>query len=445
MPPTPRKPEPYAPAPMADAPYEPMLDTVRLERGTCVPPSAYPSAPESRAVRAYREDGKLTDVPGPEGSPNPRSTFPTALTGPPGCPWLWELPLIPGSSPENCRAPRFRLSPAELPAGWLLCSSLLADRPASPIAPIVSALTISARGSERDPTLDDFSKTALPAFRPVDAPRPTIPLWPTPPSFLESSCASEPRKSPSNSAKYSASSASFLAVIAASASPFTGGCDAPVGLLLLDLYGGFIGRKIAVHAKPRVLKRLRSRRSRVGVILQQIADEDDGFARRVLHNVLQGRRHELRKAKVRLRREFQPVRPRANRRRTQDGADLVDLVRLGCPWKEGPQREELRKNAAAGPLIDWRVILCGMEQDFWRPVPSRRDVVCVGRPRPNLASQSKVCNFDGVALDQHVLRLDVSVKEAVLVHEGEALQDLAHDVLDLRFREMPVSFLDELV
>jgi hypothetical protein len=47
--------------------------------------------------------------------------------------------------------------------------------------------------------------------------------------------------------------------------------------------------------------------------------------------------------------------------------------------------------------------------------------------------------------DQHILRLDIAVEEAVLVHEGHALEDLVHDVADLRLREVLVSVLHELV
>lgn len=38
-------------------------------------------------------------------------------------------------------------------------------------------------------------------------------------------------------------------------------------------------------------------------------------------------------------------------------------------------------------------------------------------------------------LDESVLRLDIAVKEAVLVHESNALHHLEHDVSDLGLRE----------
>lgn len=54
-------------------------------------------------------------------------------------------------------------------------------------------------------------------------------------------------------------------------------------------------------------------------------------------------------------------------------------------------------------------------------LPARRDVVSKGWPGPNLSRKTKVSYLDRVALAQHVLGLDVSMKEAVFVHKGKPL------------------------
>ena len=95
----------------------------------------------------------------------------------------------------------------------------------------------------------------------------------------------------------------------------------------------------------------------------------------------------------------------------------------------------VRKNQSLMPLFEWRVV-----------VPSRGDVVGVGRPGPDLPRQPEVPNFDDVrARAEKVFRLHVPVEVAVFVHETEALQHLPHHVADHGFREQLVTAMKNVL
>ena len=49
----------------------------------------------------------------------------------------------------------------------------------------------------------------------------------------------------------------------------------------------------------------------------------------------------------------------------------------------------------------------------------------------------------GSHLDESVLWLDIAVKEAVLVHEGDRMHHLEHDIPDLRLLENSTSLSGE--
>mmetsp|Transcript_124915 Transcript_124915/g.303364 ORF Transcript_124915/g.303364 Transcript_124915/m.303364 type:complete len:290 (-) Transcript_124915:69-938(-) len=161
--------------------------------------------------------------------------------------------------------------------------------------------------------------------------------------------------------------------------------------------------------------------------------------------LLQRRGDELGEPEVHLRRQLEAFRPRLCRRVAHNAADLVDLVGLRRAREERPQREQLSHYATAGKGIDGRVVHSGAQQHLGCAVPARRHVVRVGRPRADLARKAEVSDLARVALAQHVLGLDITVEEPVLVHEGQALEDLEHDVADLRLREVLLACLHQLV
>ena len=126
-----------------------------------------------------------------------------------------------------------------------------------------------------------------------------------------------------------------------------------------------------------------------------------------------------------------------------------------------PERVKFRHNAAHSPNINRSrvegaevnlfssvkvTIASPSEQDLGRPVPPRADVIRVRGPRANFPREAEVCDLDEVRSGaQQVLGLHVPVEVAVLVHEGESLEDLEHHVPDGILREQLVPVVISLL
>eukprot|EP00967_Tisochrysis_lutea_P053031 scaffold65805_cov31-Tisochrysis_lutea.AAC.3 len=120
-------------------------------------------------------------------------------------------------------------------------------------------------------------------------------------------------------------------------------------------------------------------------------------------------------------------------RRAEDRANL------------GSEREHLTHDGSDGPDVDRRRVRWRAQQHLGRAVPSRGDIVGVGWLGADLSGQTEVSHLERVSGDKHVLRLDVPVEEAVLVHVGERLQHLIAHVAHLGLGKVLLAVLAELV
>lgn len=119
----------------------------------------------------------------------------------------------------------------------------------------------------------------------------------------------------------------------------------------------------------------------------------------------------------------------------------MNLIKLVGTWKEGSKRENLEENASDAPVIHLVIVVAIGEKTLWRSVPSGRDILCEGRLRVDTSAGSKVCKLNHIARNQNILRLDISVINAVSVHMVYRLEDLVHHLLDSRLWERrPFSF-----
>eukprot|EP00962_Isochrysis_galbana_P034791 scaffold11839_cov124-Isochrysis_galbana.AAC.6 len=157
------------------------------------------------------------------------------------------------------------------------------------------------------------------------------------------------------------------------------------------------------------------------------------------------RGHKLWELEVHILGQRQALLPGVGGGRAEHGADLVDLVRLGGAGEEWPQGEHLAHDGADGPDVNRCSVRRRPQQHLGRAVPPGRDVVGVGRLGSDLASQPKVGHLERVSGDEHVLRLNVPVEEAVLVHVRERLQHLVRHVAHLGLGEELIAVLAELV
>ncbi len=61
-------------------------------------------------------------------------------------------------------------------------------------------------------------------------------------------------------------------------------------------------------------------------------------------------------------------------------------------------------------------------------IPASRNIVSEWWARTNLSSQSQVAKLDDIIVDKQVLRLHITMKEAVFMHAGESACDLIDNI-----------------
>mmetsp|Transcript_5492 Transcript_5492/g.12655 ORF Transcript_5492/g.12655 Transcript_5492/m.12655 type:complete len:270 (-) Transcript_5492:203-1012(-) len=123
--------------------------------------------------------------------------------------------------------------------------------------------------------------------------------------------------------------------------------------------------------------------------------------------------------------------------RAHRAEDLEEFVNLGVSGEERLPRCDLGEDAAGRPHVHRRVVLLLAKKQLGRAVPERHHLVRVALLGLELtrSGEAEVGDLDGAeAVDQHVLRLEVAVKDPLAVAELEASQDLQHAPLDETLR-----------
>ena len=117
----------------------------------------------------------------------------------------------------------------------------------------------------------------------------------------------------------------------------------------------------------------------VRIKLQHVADKLNALWAGIRYQGIQRCRYELRETKVHLCGKLNALRPRLVAGRTEHGAYFVDLISFTAAREQWPKGKQLRHDAANSKNINWGIVRCASKQYLWRTVPSRRDVVRVGR------------------------------------------------------------------
>ena len=117
----------------------------------------------------------------------------------------------------------------------------------------------------------------------------------------------------------------------------------------------------------------------VRVKLQHVADKLNALWAGIRYQGIQRCRYELRETKVHLCGELYALRPRLVAGGPEHGAYFVDLISFAAAREQWSKGKQLRHDAANSKNIDGGVVRCASKQYLWRTVPSRRDVVRVGR------------------------------------------------------------------
>jgi len=133
-------------------------------------------------------------------------------------------------------------------------------------------------------------------------------------------------------------------------------------------------------------------------------------------------------------REGRHTRPVGFGRSAEDAEDLEDLVDLRITREERLTGSHLGEDAANGPHVDTSGVLAATEQNFGRAVPESDDLVSVSAERNTKgAGQTKIGQLQvALLVDEQVLRLEITVKNAVGVAVARALEELKSELLDLQ-------------
>lgn len=108
--------------------------------------------------------------------------------------------------------------------------------------------------------------------------------------------------------------------------------------------------------------------------------------------------------------------------------DLVNLVKLIVAWEQGEEGQDFEVDAADTPVVHLLVVVAVSEQALWGSVPPSGDVLREWGLGVDSTAGPEVSQLDHIVFDENVLRLDVSVKNAIAMHVVDRLQHLVHVV-----------------
>ena len=125
--------------------------------------------------------------------------------------------------------------------------------------------------------------------------------------------------------------------------------------------------------------------------------------------------------------------------------DLVHLVDLVVTREQRKERDNFEEDAANAPEVHLVAVVPISEQALGCAVPACRDVLCVRLLRVDTTTGAEVSQLHVVLHEEDVLRLDVTMEDAVAVHVVDRLQQLVHVVLDAVLRQVVSLALDGIV
>lgn len=116
--------------------------------------------------------------------------------------------------------------------------------------------------------------------------------------------------------------------------------------------------------------------------------------------------------------------------------NFVNLIKLVCSRKQRKQRQNLKENASYTPYVHFIPVMPIGKQTLRRAVPSSRNVFSQRWFGIDTSTRSKICQFDHIIKQQNVFRLDVSMKNSLLMHVRDCFHQLINVKLYSIFREI---------
>lgn len=126
------------------------------------------------------------------------------------------------------------------------------------------------------------------------------------------------------------------------------------------------------------------------------------------------------------------LRPFVSRGSPKDLHNFIHSFYLILAWEERSHHVKFHNDAGKCKNIDRRTV-GPVKKQFRRSVPSRWNILGVGRPRPNLSGEAKVANFDIIIVKQYVFWFEVAVEVAVLVQVGQPSGNFEEYCFNLMF------------
>ena len=121
---------------------------------------------------------------------------------------------------------------------------------------------------------------------------------------------------------------------------------------------------------------------------------------------------------------------------------MIELVFSREEWLLG---DEFEQHTAETPNIHLLVVVTVGHEALWGAVPSGADVVSVGCWRVAPLARAQVSQLDHVTLHKDVFRLDITVENALSVHELNRAHHLKHVKLYFLVCEGVLLILQTLV
>lgn len=121
---------------------------------------------------------------------------------------------------------------------------------------------------------------------------------------------------------------------------------------------------------------------------------------------------------------------------TQDLDDLYKLINARFSWKQWLSKHQFRHDTASRPDINFRCVVGSAKYEFRRTVVSRADVRNIRLVLYQNLGATEIAKLEDAAggVEEEVLRLDISVADALRVYVCERAEQLVDVELDLEDR-----------
>lgn len=130
-------------------------------------------------------------------------------------------------------------------------------------------------------------------------------------------------------------------------------------------------------------------------------------------------------------------RPSALSWSSHNAKDPHDLVLIRGSRKQGPSSVHLSHYTACRPYVDACIVSSTPKKNIWSTIPQCDDLIGKRVDRDSKsAGKTKVTKFQqSLAVDEKVLRLEVTMKNSILVTKVYPLEQLIHEAFDRSWLE----------